>query len=245
MQQGGDVAPLNTYFKAVKNNRLILLRLWRYAKHLTLLSVTNTLLRNTLNGTTDMALSNAERQRQYRQRRINDGKAKVGVFISAEAMNKLNELAQKSGASIATVLDALILDKTIEVVAKPTSLDARLAEIEARLAAIEGVTPNVTANVTAIDIIEETVPEPLGADLRSVPDTEFALDAPAAVDSDYPLAIMTEAVLMKTAGKTNKQIIAMIQLCCGKAPREGNIGRMGTKRKDTLEHFAKLTGKSL
>ncbi|PQJ96768.1 hypothetical protein [Chromatium okenii] len=118
------------------------------------------------------ALSNAERQRRYRENLQNKGLANLSCAISAEAAQRLNELATSNNASIAATLESLILNRNetqIEITKKPDSIEDRLASIEDRLTEIENAdqstqnathnvmsvtTANVTDNQSVIDFIE-------------------------------------------------------------------------------------------
>lgn len=155
-----------------------------------------------------MALSNAERQRRYRENLQNKGLANLSCAISAEAAQRLNELATFNNASIAATIENLILNRNetqLETTKKPDSIEDRLAAIDARLAAIETAdqsTQNATRNVTSVTTANVIDNQPVIDFIEIVP-IPAANPAPA---WELPAAIKMFIAELKSQGYSNSKI---------------------------------------
>jgi hypothetical protein len=77
-----------------------------------------------------MARSAAERQRAYRERRLEDGASRLDCIVSASAIDELGRLAQHRGVTRSQALELIIGEAYRALVDSPGTGDAKGLTVE-------------------------------------------------------------------------------------------------------------------
>ena len=159
-----------------------------------------------------MAMTNAERQRHYRQRHLKavDGSGeRLSIILSLPAKKALERLASFHGTSQRETLERLILD--------------------AQAGTTRGLTPEQQDQYHNKILKAEALPGNDGDDglLPGNDEGERPLPGNATVPRpDYPEQARQMAVRMADEGKPNKAIRQALMDSCGRAPSSRNMSKV-------------------